>query len=132
MSIMSRTAQPPAAPAKPAAPAPNVGPASAPQNLMVLDLVKPLVVHGGTGPTRQLVFKREPTARLFIQYGQFFKIVPAKTPDEFPQFEIVHSIAMKWLEDLTGHDELVLDQLHPMDWLAACTRMRDLMAHVGN
>lgn len=119
MSIMSRT---PAAQA-PTPAAPGRQPAAGGR---VVALQKPIALHGDSA-ARQVTLKPI-TARLLIDHGAFFKLTQGPSG---PDFEIIYPVAAKWLEELTGIDEIVLGGMAPVDFVNCCRVMVEMINEAG-
>lgn len=79
----------------------------------VFTLTETLKTHNGE--VRELKL-RTPKARLFMRYGDAFKITPAKSEDEPADFVFNNEIMVKYLADMTGVDELILEEMPSGDF----------------
>ena len=96
-------------------------------------LSRPLVTHSGEVHVLTI---REPVAGDYVAVGKVpFRVVGLDAENR--RVEVDFQLAIKWLARLTGHDELVLEQLRRKDWLEAVSTMNNMLmdfddSDVGN
>jgi|GEM_PF-4340055 len=95
---------------------------------VTLQLSRPIQTHQGT--TRELHF-REMTAGVMMKLKRLpFSI---KTDDKgMREIETDFELAAKYIAELTGIEEELLEQLAPKDFAAACQVLGELVADAGN
>lgn len=73
----------------------------------------PLKTHDGD--VRELKLK-EPKAKLFVKYDDPFKLLPSKSGEDFLEFFFNNVSMLHFLADMTGIDELILEELPTSDY----------------
>jgi hypothetical protein len=79
-------------------------------------LSRPLKTHDGD---KTVLTLREPTAKLFFDYGEAFKVKVTIGDDgkQHIDFTFNDSIMKKYLSSMTGVDDLVLSDLRAADYV---------------
>ena len=101
------------------------------ETIRTVTLSKPLTTHDGEVTTLKL---KEPTARLFFQHGEGFKM--KVTRDEQTEavsvdFDFNNTVFAKYLSDMTGLDDIVLGKLRAADFMTLRSRAAQMIIGVA-
>lgn len=94
----------------------------------VVKLTKPIAGHGGT--VGELRFAPL-TARVLIK-NKKLPFTHSRDASGRINVDVDYSIAVKYIADLTGLDELVLEQLNTADFGEAILALNEMVYGVGN
>lgn len=96
-----------------------------PTTSKTVPLSRPLQTH--KGPLKEIVLN-EPTLRAFRQYGEPFKVISTK---EGQSIEHDNRALAQFAAHMSGHDEIVLDDLPAKDWYAVRAAVVEMLLGVA-